>query len=315
MPDIIKKMTIVGSPNDTRDIGAEAQNVIVSYDANGNIIPDITASGVVIDHTDSATNAFAPSSHSDATNKYGAGDTTHYGHIKIGTGLEINSSTGATDIKFGAAAGTAVEGNDNRLSNDRKNPQAVTFTDGTTNVPYDGSTAVTVTSSTFGAAPLNHASAATTYGVASSSNYGHVKIGNGISNNSGTISVSLNGMPDTNFTSLANGQIQKYNSTSTKWENVTLYGDSIPMSSSTATSLTNAINGKEPARTTLTSTLAANATTLTFTNAAIGNSSLLDVYTDTFGVNPTAMTQSGTSVTLTFDAQPSAVSVRLVIRN
>ena len=107
MPDIIKKMTIVGSPNDTRDIGAEAQNVIVSYDANGNIIPDITASGVVIDHTDSATNAFAPSSHSDATNKYGVGDTTHYGHIKIGTGLEINSSTGATDIKFGAAAGTA----------------------------------------------------------------------------------------------------------------------------------------------------------------------------------------------------------------
>lgn len=125
---------------------------------------------------------------------------------------------------------------------------------------------------------------------------------------------ALSNLTDVNITSAANGQILKYNSSSSKWENVTLYGTDI-LTQSGGVALTTAISGKEDAATVLSNTLAAGATTLNFTNAAIGNNSLLDVYTDTYGVNPTAMTQSSTTVTLTFDAQPSAVGVKLVVRN
>ncbi len=41
-----------------------------------------------------------------------------------------------------------------------------------------------------GKAPTSHASTSTTYGVASTSNYGHVKTSTGITNSSGTISVA-----------------------------------------------------------------------------------------------------------------------------
>ena len=193
---MIKKISIVGTPNDTRDIGAEAQNVIVSYDASGNIIPDITATGVVVDHTASVAQALTnttPDDHADPTDKYGPGDATNYGHIKLGTGLERNGTTGATDVKYGTTAGTAAAGNDSRLSDDRKNPNAVTFTDGTNSTTYDGSATATVDYSTVGAAPKNHASSTTDYGVASKNNFGHVKIGDGISVQGGVISIAGGG--------------------------------------------------------------------------------------------------------------------------
>ena len=42
-------------------------------------------------------------------------------------------------------------------------------------------------------APINHASSENIYGVATNANYGHVKVttGNGLNNNSGTISMSV----------------------------------------------------------------------------------------------------------------------------
>ena len=89
------------------------------------------------------------------------------------------------DVAYGNSANTACEGNDIRLSNDRKNPNAITFTDGTTSTSYDGSSAKTVDAATIGAAPSGHTSV-----QATSSILGHVKIGTGIENSSGTISVS-----------------------------------------------------------------------------------------------------------------------------
>lgn len=64
----------------------------------------------------------------------------------------------------------------------------------------------------------------------------------------------------------------------------------------------------------LTDTLAAGSTSLTFTDSAITNNSLLEVYTNIYGVSPKTMTQSGTTVTLTFKAQESAMVVKLVIK-
>lgn len=62
-----------------------------------------------------------------------------------------------------------------------------------------------------------------------------------------------------------------------------------------------------------TATLAAGATTVTIQNAAITTSSTLDFYTDVFGVNPTNVAVSAGEVTLTFEAQQSAVGVKVRI--
>ena len=68
-----------------------------------------------------------------------------------------------------------------------KNPYALTIkynngtTEGTNLFTYDGSAAksINITPSAIGAAPTSHASPNTTYGVGTTSNYGHVKISNG----------------------------------------------------------------------------------------------------------------------------------------
>jgi len=63
----------------------------------------------------------------------------------------------------------------------------------------------------------------------------------------------------------------------------------------------------------LTGTLTAGNTTLTLTNAAITTSSLVDVYTNVFGLSPTNITVSIGTMTLTFTAQQSDVSVKVLI--
>lgn len=63
----------------------------------------------------------------------------------------------------------------------------------------------------------------------------------------------------------------------------------------------------------LTNTLAAGATTLTFTSAAITNGCMIDVYADSYGVNPSNITQSGNTLTLTFDAQSKNVGVKVKV--
>lgn len=75
-------------------------------------------------------------------------------------------------------------------------------------------------------------------------------------------------------------------------------------------------SAKENKPTVITQTLSASATSLTFTDASIGNNSRIRAYSDPFVLGLiTDMTQSGTSVTLTCNAQESAVSVSLEVRN
>ena len=64
----------------------------------------------------------------------------------------------------------------------------------------------------------------------------------------------------------------------------------------------------------LTQTLAANTTTITFTDAAITATSFIDVYTDKAGLDYTSITGTTGSVTLTFEAQTTATTVKLAIR-
>lgn len=64
----------------------------------------------------------------------------------------------------------------------------------------------------------------------------------------------------------------------------------------------------------LSATLTAGSTQLVFTDASITNNSLIDVYTTVYGVNPTEQVQSGTTLTLTFDAQDSNIGVKVVVK-
>ena len=61
--------------------------------------------------------------------------------------------------------------------------------------------------------------------------------------------------------------------------------------------------------------IAATSVVLTFASQTIGVNTLVDVFTDAYGVNPTAVATTSNSVTLTFDAQDSAVNVAVVVRN
>ena len=191
-----------GSGFDSRDIGAEAQNVEVSYDSNGNIIEDIHASGVVVDHTQGVPKTFkdiqtsmggkAPTNHAASDGTYGVASTENFGHVRVGDGVNVNSGT--ISVAYGNSAKTACEGNDSRLSDTRNTTNKVTFNNGgsgdASGAEFNGSAAKTVSYNTIGAAPTSHASSATTYGVATTANYGHVKTSTGITNSSGTISVA-----------------------------------------------------------------------------------------------------------------------------
>ena len=200
---IVKQISIKSATSatgyDTREIGAKGQNIEVGYDASGKIILDVDAQTPITTKQltevlqDAEKNISdlddnkAPDNHawsdSDSGVNHGLADETHYGHIKTGNGLTNNS--GKVSVAYGTTSNTACEGNDVRLSDARKNPNAVTFSDGITNTSYDGSSAKTITAATIGAAPSEHTTV-----NATSSILGHVKTGTGITNNSGTISVS-----------------------------------------------------------------------------------------------------------------------------
>lgn len=191
--DKVKKLNIKNTTSltgyDERAIGAEAYNVDVGFTEDSQIVTDPTTQTAVetgsvaevlkefmgvVEYMGAELDKKAVINHADSSIQYGAATADLYGHVKIGTG--INVSDGEISVAYGTEENTACEGNDSRLSDDRKNPNAVTFSDGISTVTYDGSSAETVTCDTVGAAAKNHASTATIYGVGTSANYGHVKI-------------------------------------------------------------------------------------------------------------------------------------------
>lgn len=60
-------------------------------------------------------------------------------------------------------------------------------------------------------------------------------------------------------------------------------------------------------------TLNAGSTSIAFTDSSIGSDSIIDIYTSIFGVDPIDVQRSGTTLTVTFEAQASNVKVRLVV--
>lgn len=140
-------------------------------------------------------------------------------------------------------------------------------------------------------------------------------------NESGGGASSLNDLNDVTITSATQGQVLKKGASD--WENASLSKSDVglgnvdntsdlnkPISTATQT----ALNAKENASTVLTSTLSAGSTSLTFSNAAITTTAMYDVYADKYGLTPTDITITTGQAVLTFEAQSSNVSVKLVIR-
>jgi len=129
-------------------------------------------------------------------------------------------------------------------------------------------------------------------------------------------SSSLNDLSDVEIDTPSNGQVLKYNALDSEWQNITLVSDSTTSGSTVWSS--NKTNSelalKEDAPTILTSTLSAGSTSLTFSNAAITTTAMYDVYADKYGLTPTDITITTGQAVLTFEAQSSNVSVKLVIR-
>lgn len=61
----------------------------------------------------------------------------------------------------------------------------------------------------------------------------------------------------------------------------------------------------------LSATLAAGSTQVTFTNSNFDSNTLFDFYTSKYGVDPTDAVLSGTTLTLTFNAQDTSVTVKV----
>lgn len=65
--------------------------------------------------------------------------------------------------------------------------------------------------------------------------------------------------------------------------------------------------------TVLTGTLSAGATTMSFTNSAINSSAKIQIYSSLFGVVPKSAVISGQTLTLTFKAQTTAVTIKVEV--
>lgn len=64
-----------------------------------------------------------------------------------------------------------------------------------------------------------------------------------------------------------------------------------------------------------TQTLAVGNTSLSWTNSNISDSSMIEVYTSVYGISPESIKQNGTTVTVTFEAQDTAVDVCIIVKN
>ena len=104
-----------------------------------------------------------------------------------------------------------------------------------------------------------------------------------------------------------------------KTGDVTLFGSDIDLTTLISQSVSDAISalnvGKQAKPVILTGVLTEGETSLTFTNDAIGDDSNIDIYFNKSGVDMTAWDQTGTTLTLTFNAYSSDVVVTVEVFN
>lgn len=104
-----------------------------------------------------------------------------------------------------------------------------------------------------------------------------------------------------------------------KTGDVILFGSDIDLTTLISESVADAISalnvGKQTKPAVVTGILAAGATSLTLTDSSIGDNSTIDIYMNKSGVNMTGWTQTGNTLTMTFDAYGSDVLITLEVYN
>lgn len=138
----------------------------------------------------SALGGKAPTNHASTATTYGAASTSNYGHVKLSNTTPSMDGTAAVGDSTDVARANHVHPSDtsrvptSRKVNNKQLSSDITLSAADVSaVPTSRkvnnkqlSSDITLAASDVGAAPTDHASTATTYGKGTSSNYGHVKI-------------------------------------------------------------------------------------------------------------------------------------------
>ena len=129
----------------------------------------------------------------------------------------------------------------------------------------------------------------------------------------GEVREELQNVPNAeNMANLQSQITENKNSISTNTTNISNLQTSLGTTNTNIANLTTRVTNIEGFE--LTSTLTAGATSLTFTNSKITTNSIVDIYSSVYGVNPKTVTLSNGSIAMTFKAQSSDVSVKVVVR-
>ena len=229
----IKEMSIKNASGnfDNRDIGAEAQYVDISYDANGNIITDITVPGVVIDSTKSLAEALD--------------------EIDIDKSLEdltdtnINNPSNNQGLIYDEASGKQVNGTVSTGSTSITDLNDTTITNPTNGqgLLYDSASSKQVNGNVSGGSSTLSGLTDTT--ISSPANE-QVLTYNGTSAKqiNSTPKKNLSELNDTNISSVSNGQALTYNSSTGKQINTTISTGSTTLSGLTDTTISSPSNGQ-----------------------------------------------------------------------
>lgn len=137
------------------------------------------------DHVHPTDTSRAPTSHASSSNTYGVGTASNYGHLKLSDATTSTSGT-SDGIAATPSAVKAVKDLIPTATSDLTNDSGFITSTGAPVQSVNSKTgAVSLTYSDVSAAPTSHAVNASTYGLGSSSVYGHVKLSTSTSSTSG----------------------------------------------------------------------------------------------------------------------------------
>ena len=132
----------------------------------------------------------APTDHASSAATYGAGTAANYGHVKLSDShtstLGVSGGVAATPAAVKTAYDLASQASSAASSAyDLANEAGQAATDAAQTAADAQSAAEAAQAAVGGKAPTNHASTATTYGVGTAANYGHVKLSASTNSNLG----------------------------------------------------------------------------------------------------------------------------------
>jgi hypothetical protein len=258
----------------------------VSRDANGNIIEDITAPGVVIDSVESLTRTLK-----NKQDELNFDSTPTSGSDNPVTSDGIYQALQNVDIDVDSAMSTTSENPvQNKVITAALNKKIGTYTDSPSSwdtQPTQNSTKPVTSGAVYDALQ----------GVGANDNF------------IGTLA---------EWEALTDTEKEQYKTVDLTDDFNGIGIDNVPTQNSDnvvrSGGVYDALQDKEDAAVVLTATLAASATSLTFTDTSITTDSMFDVYASVYGIAPTAITVTTGQAILTFNPQPNAVSIKLFVR-